>query len=523
MAYVGHAIAAVSSTDGRLEVFVSTGSGSGDWVNHAYQTQPGIHVPWVWQTQDNVTGEDFVAGKDVIGRIFAAGINNGSIEVAIQNHPGSGFLPKVRLATTDLHGLRVSTDQDGRVEFFAISNQGVAWSTAETAPGNFVFANHDIGGTKLIDIQPTPYSDGRLALVALGGDHSVYWISQVGPNSDWGDWGYLGGTDIQAVAAAPNADGRLEVMALGKNGFLYDRYQLTGGGWSGWEVVATGPFTAPLNFVSNADGRLEVMLQNASQQVVHTWQIAPNGVWQNGAAVISGLPSGSQATARMPDGRIVIATANSGEQPFENYDFPPTYVAGEAAPGSSVFVNWGGPPVVSGTGPPKPHIDSFTASPDGGYIAPGSRVSFSWSISNCGADCSVSLAGLDDCTIQNLVNLSCSHAFFDRSVSGQSSAGFTPQNETSQGILTASNVGGIDTSSIRVQWDQSKGPTPACAGCQWFYFKIVSTAEPTLCTKDAYFEPSSAAADTAAKNEWPPPDWSVDSIEVDDFNALDCS
>lgn len=498
-------VQAVSSDDGRLEVFVSTGQNG--WIHHAWQTQVGSGAnatQWAWKTQDTgLSGEDFVAGRDSQGTLFIAAIDSGVIRLNTAMGPGGSFGNAQGLNTHDVRDLQLVINADGRIEFFTLSNKDSAWSTAEISAGNRTFANHYIGGTKLRELRPTAYHD-RLALVALGGDRGVWWISQLVPNGNWANWRSLGGHDLQTVAAATNADGRLEVVALGDNKALYHRYEQLDGSWSEWETLAAGPFQEPLSLGSNKDGRLEIFLRNAWTQIVHAWQTAPNGIWSD-FSVLPNVPTytRAQSLTKMPDGRLVFVAVGPGAE------FPAIYVVGQIR-ANGVWEAWSSPP----TGPPpKPFIKEFTINPGNGNAPVGTTFTFGWNVLNCGSNCNISLVGKTGIGSYNTVFFSA----FNLGAQGQLDV--KPDDTNTLFTLTASGATGSASWPEEVKLMGPPTPDP-CPGCMVFYFKMEPTSPLLPCSKKSYFAPDAETAKQRAETEFS--DRTVIGIDQSEFEAVGC-
>jgi hypothetical protein len=276
-------ITTVSSSDGRIEVFFMAPAPEGG-IYHAWQLSrnsdtPSILGAWSawerWGPSPDV-GSQIVSTRDLSGRLFVAWISQGAIWFAEQGMPNYEFRAPVKIDTHDLHGLTLAMNKDGRIEMFALSSAGNAWSVYETAQGSRNWASRYIGGHDLQALAPAPYFDGRLGLAALGGDKHVYFTAQWAPGGDWYSWTSLQGHDIKAIAAAANADGRLNVAVIGGDGAFYEISQnkvgeQSLGRWSGWRFRAVGPFTGPIKLRRNGDGRLEAIMGGVLR--LWTWRI----------------------------------------------------------------------------------------------------------------------------------------------------------------------------------------------------------------------------------------------------------
>jgi hypothetical protein len=319
----GDAIAAVSSPDGRLELFVQYMNPNGG-VYHAWQLAP---VPadapssarWSsWERWSPMPdpSSDIVAARDVNGRLVVGWISGGVIWIAEQPTVNTAFAAPRRLDTHDLHDLHVAVNADGRLEFFTLSDVGAAWSVTQQTPGGSGWNNINLTGTGLTMIAPAAYADGRLGLVAVGGDGRVYWRTQWRPGESWLDWTGLEGENIAAVTAGANADGRLDVVAIGGDGNLWERSQLQRvqdgyGDWAPWKFIAQGPFKAPLRMINNQDGRLEVFMRDKDNRSVHIWQTAPNGSWLGSAQKLGSGNATGYAVTMMTDQRLNVAMLDS--------------------------------------------------------------------------------------------------------------------------------------------------------------------------------------------------------------------
>jgi hypothetical protein len=511
-------IQAVSSADGRLEIFVS-GSSTTSWsIHHIWQTSVGGASPQYWAAEPGdfyMRGVDFIAGRDSQGKIFEGTILQGAIYFQTSVQVGGPILPTGHpLDTHDLHGLRLAADADGRLELFALSSKGVAWSTAETATGNRQFANHFLDGTKLKSVAPASFGDGRLALVAIGGDDGVWWESQTAPNANWGGWTSLAGHDIQAIAAGANADGRLEVLALGKNKTLYHRYQLVGGGWSEWNALGAGPFFEPMSVAKNADGRLEVFINNGTQQIVHAWQTSPNGPWTTAFAALDVVPSNIRAhsVTLMPDGRLVIAAVGDGApEAYANI-----HIAGQVVPNGD-WQSWPSvqfPPTPSKPPtPPKPDITKFEADHNNGYAPIGTTFTFSWNVLQCGSDCKVSLTGKTGLGSYNQI------FYFSNNLPPQGQTSVKPTDTNTQFTLDAQNGGGSSSKNMTVTLTGTPPPDP-CPTCKLFYFKMTPSSNLLPCAKKSYMAPDEDTAKKWAGAEFP--GYTVATITEAQFMSSGC-
>lgn len=497
----------VSSADGRLEVFAE----KDDRIYHAWQTQveagsAATHWAWGSAAGIGVSPGDFVAGRDVRGRLFVAGIENGVIQLKSARNPNEDVADKRALDTHGVHGLQLATNADGRLEFFSLSSGGTAYSSAETASGNQSFANHTIGGTQLRTVSATPFRDGRLALVALGGDRRAWWTSQVAPNADWNGWSTLLGHDLQIVKAGSNADGRLEVFALGANNALYHRYETAADVWSEWRTLAGGPFYAPLTVARNQDGRLQVFLRDNLGFVTGAWQIVPNGDWSD-FHQFGDIPRDAteDTVTTLPDGRLVFAARKVADP------YPEVYIIGQVQPNGTAWQVWGRPPGAAPPPPPKPSIE-FTSSQNNCYGPIGITCTFSWKVTNC-SSCNISLVGKTGLGSYDTVFFSANN------LPSQGAIDVKPQDTNTMFYLTATGTNGTATAHIEGKL-YGNSPAANCAGCSIFYFKLTPPSNLLPCSKRSYVAPDEDTAKQWAKSEYQ--GWTVTTITASQFQSVGC-
>jgi hypothetical protein len=300
----------------------------------------------------------------------------------------------------------------------------------------------------------------------------------------------------------------LEVVALGKNKSLYHRYQQAGGGWSEWATLGVGPFAEPMTLTRNADGRLEVFVHNAWKQIVHAWQLTPNGPWKGEFQHLDVIPAntGAHAVTMMPDGRLVLAAVGNGGT------YPGLRVAGQIVPNGE-WEAWGSPPTEPPPAPPKPIVKDFTASPNNGYAPIGTKFNFAWNVLNCGTGCTVSLTGKTGLGNYNTVFF---HAY---GFGAQGQVDAKPDDTNTLFTLLVQGSNGNATESIEVKLTGTPAPNP-CAGCKPFYFKIVPPTKAQACTKKGYLAVDEDTAKKAAESEYP--GWTATKISESQFTAVGC-
>jgi hypothetical protein len=170
-------------------------------------------------------------------------------------------------------------------------------------------------GVDLFEPVPIQNHDGRLEVFAFGSNHALWHNWQVTANAGWHGWESLGGPFtqeprfIQPPAVEMNADGRLEVFGAGPYGTIWHNWQVKpGAGWSGWYSLPQppdGPQNPLLSVGRNADGRLELFTSGARNELVHMWQVVPNGGW-SGWSSLGGYLSDWPTVGRNQDGRLEV-------------------------------------------------------------------------------------------------------------------------------------------------------------------------------------------------------------------------
>jgi hypothetical protein len=286
------AIAAAANADGRVEAFGRVGLMSSGGLWHIWQTAPGNG----WSPWDNLgggIGPQFLAGaSNADGRleIFAVGTGPGELEHIWQISPGAGWSSWAGLGplTAGLPvQLAVARNADGRLELFNVGSGGL-WHNWQTSPGGGWAGWSSLSappGVTLSGVAVGTNADGRLEVFTTG-QNALWHIWQTAPNSGWSGWGSLGDPGVAALgppAVASNADGRLEVFVAGLADELFHIWQSApNSGWSGWDSLGGEPAQPPA-IGMNADGRLELFAvgRTSPNEVWHRWQLTPGGAWSD--------------------------------------------------------------------------------------------------------------------------------------------------------------------------------------------------------------------------------------------------
>lgn len=246
-----------------------------------------------------------VAGHDLDGRleIFAVS-QDGNLWHRVQSTPNGSWGPW-QTVTTSNPGIsappRVGYNADGRIEVYGMQSGGILWHVWQTAPNGAWSGGGSLGapaGGMIGGVTVANNKDGRLEVFGVGSDHQLHHAWQTAPNNGWTAWAGLGapapGISIGDPRVVRNADGRLEVFLLANDQKIWHIWQTSpNGGWSGWFSLG-GPAASISNgapFVgNNADGRIEVFTTGADGAIYHIWQTAPSNGWSSWAELLAPLP-----------------------------------------------------------------------------------------------------------------------------------------------------------------------------------------------------------------------------------------
>lgn len=299
---------------GRLRLFLTDGTSTYDisqpapnggwtpaWTSH--QHPPAVVVGSPTQIMD---AEGFL-------QVFAIGADDTIWQIG-QIGPSGDWSGWISFGAPAIHGgLRsaptVAPSADGRLELFAIGGDGGLWHTWQKPGGGWSsWTPHGAPPGTSLDHQWQPVmsqnAEGRLELFALSDDGALWHIWQTAPSQGWSDWlshGTPPGSTFNngRPALALNADGRLELFVCSMDGQLWHFWQTAPGkGWSPWlshgspihdpptEVIVWGACALALN----AEKRLELFVTASDGALWHIWQTAPGGGWSG--FLSHGVPDG---------------------------------------------------------------------------------------------------------------------------------------------------------------------------------------------------------------------------------------
>ena len=183
--------------------------------------------------------------------------------------------------------------------------------------------------------------------------------------------------------------------------------------------------------------------------------------------------------------------------------------------------------VLSVPGPPVLKIASFSGSGNGTQIsatAPnpldvpvGTGITLSWDVTDCTAGCAIKLQGFETPNTVPFMQLT------GLPVSGSWTG---PTRDTNDAyVLTATDS--TDPAATAKLPVNLTAPAPTqCAGCQWFYFKIVSSSDSITseCKTLATYQLSLMAAQAYVSEMYPPDSYTITVITPDQYWSMDtCS
>lgn len=218
----------------------------------------------------------------------------------------------------------VGANQFGGQEVFVAGGDGAIWHLWQAAVNDgwsSSWSTFGKAGTSLGYPAAGMNSDGRQEIFATNVDGNIYHISQTAPNSGWNSWSSMGKPSGVAlygpIAVGWNHYGGMEIYAHGGDGNMWHIWQ-TGSGWSTWSSLGKPsalPYLGDAAASSNADGRQEIFSSGGDGSIWHRWQTSPNGGW-NSDWVSMGKPSGLQsiysaAIGKTTDGRMDVFSFGS--------------------------------------------------------------------------------------------------------------------------------------------------------------------------------------------------------------------
>jgi Pro-kumamolisin, activation domain len=285
------------NADGRLQLFINARDGT---MWSIFETTPG--GTWgAWTSlgkPSSVTLTDSaVVASNADGRleVFAQAADQALWHIWQETPNGkwSTWTSQGKPNSGGIQGsLALAASLDGRLELFAIGNDGNLWHIWQTAVNNG-WSNWFSHGTppgqtfsgSTLGLVVAAQADGRLQLFipSLSGD--LWRLSQTAVNNGWSDW-ILHAEQISPTnpgAIASNADGRLQLYWPANGGVFQMSQTAPNGAWSQWvnqlptnqvPVTDGSPALAP-----SFDGRLELFVVGADGALWHVWQTAVNNGW----------------------------------------------------------------------------------------------------------------------------------------------------------------------------------------------------------------------------------------------------
>lgn len=228
--------------DGRYEVFAVNSVGM---LFHRWQESARHRwAPWAGNLLGAISDVD--TAVDSAGRVHAFVIDGGRLAVRAQQTPNGGWAARTLRMGRELRRITATTNQDGRLEVFAIGGDRQLYSFAQnTTTSGLVetgWTTRLLEGHDFREVAATRDGSGRLVVFTLGSDGRAYARAQEQPNGRFGPWFGLEGRDLVRISAARQAAGSVTLFALGQDGALYSRTQSAAGQpWRDWTKAFDGP------------------------------------------------------------------------------------------------------------------------------------------------------------------------------------------------------------------------------------------------------------------------------------------
>jgi hypothetical protein len=256
-----------------------------DWASRGKPREAEISRPFAQRNEDGRL-EIFAAGQGAIFNIAQRFPNAGWREAWLsKDRPSSRVGVKVHI---------VGRNADGRLEIFAIGDDGGLWQKWQVTPNNG-WSEWKTLGTPSRDISLNEQftvgrnQDGRQEVFAVGSDGNVWQIFQAAPSGGWSDWKKLGHPrpgirHFDRIIVGRNIDLRQELFVMGSDDALWHIWQVfPNAGWSDWESLGKPRDAFPKTndrdisqpvVQKNADGHLEVFAPG-NGAFCNRWQEMP--------------------------------------------------------------------------------------------------------------------------------------------------------------------------------------------------------------------------------------------------------
>jgi hypothetical protein len=298
-----------ASADGRLELFMSFGgvpyqmwqtAANNGWTP-TWTAVQGTPTDGVWWNA-MAPRADRCLELFTVGDAFTEG---STVWHNRQSAPSNGWSGLASLGSPPISSTRalltVGASADGRLEVFVSEYFGALWHIWQLPAGGWSnWTSHGsppgirLRGDKAPAIAAD--SEGRLELFAVGEDGALWHIWQTAPSGGWSGWTTHGTPpatnfiESGGPAVAASADGRLELFIPGADSQLWHINQLSpSGGWCQWYSHGAPPPTPAAPDLGlwgqtpavalNSQGRLELFAIATDGSLCQIWQTAPNEGW----------------------------------------------------------------------------------------------------------------------------------------------------------------------------------------------------------------------------------------------------
>lgn len=219
------------------------------------------------------------------------------------------------LRQTGVRRAAIDRNSDGRLEVFAIRNDGYLIHSWQTCAGCGWSGWYSMGnGFTGAALDTAHNADGRMELVSRNGYGVIVHTWQTCPICGWTGWYSMGIAGTGSVTIGENADGRMEMFAINPN-VIHAWQDAPNGGWSWWYGLAdAGETSAGISTSRAKDGRLLATWRGANSASAFTVrQVQPNGFSGWGQVVAMPWANVSSGPTLSTDGDVTWAAACSGQ------------------------------------------------------------------------------------------------------------------------------------------------------------------------------------------------------------------
>lgn len=283
-----------------------------------------------WKIIDSITPSHinfFTVGSDKSGNIsvFATTEDGLLWEMHTKNAVNwSQWYQLGKPANTSVSNPLFALNENSRIQIITTGNDGNAWSVWVTESGSWSgWSNYPHPNNSFFNNILTVGSnqDGRLELFAASSDGLMYHSWQESINGKWSKWNQFppdqyGGDFVFANGiVCNNQDEGLQLFTLDSIGNLLTIWQISPTkGWSNWaklSSVSGNGLDAGIGVNRSANGLINIIIPSLNGFVSHSEQRAFNSDWNNWE-IFSTLPS--HVTFSTTYSRPIIVSENNGDE-----------------------------------------------------------------------------------------------------------------------------------------------------------------------------------------------------------------